>query len=154
MTPPKAPSRTKSSRIGTFSIGALSRAKRPMKLRPMKLRPMQPTLMWPVDQLRAPGPRWPFGRLRAPMQLRARRLGVGRCGLGRRRSSRPRRGRGPSCHLYVLEEALRAGTGVTRIDDMGPVLLTRLRQVLGTRCQIQLKPVINLNDNPGAGRQL
>ncbi len=49
-------------------------------------------------------------------------------------------------YVHVSEEALRAGTGVTRIDDMGPVLLTRLRQVLGTRCQIQLKPVINLND--------
>ena len=51
-------------------------------------------------------------------------------------------------YVHVSEEALRAGTGVTRIDDMGPVLLTRLRQVLGTRCQIQLKPVINLNDTP------
>ena len=51
-------------------------------------------------------------------------------------------------YVHVSEEALRAGTGVTRIDDMGPVLLTRLRQVLGTRCQIQLKPVINLNDEP------
>ena len=51
-------------------------------------------------------------------------------------------------YVHVSEEALRAGTGVTRIDDMGPVLLTRLRQVLGTSCQIQLKPVINLNDTP------
>ena len=51
-------------------------------------------------------------------------------------------------YVHVSEEALRAGTGVTRIDDIGPVLLTRLRQVLGTRCQIQLKPVINLNDTP------
>ncbi len=57
-------------------------------------------------------------------------------------------------YVHLSEEALRAGTGVARVDDMGPVLLSRLRQVLGTRCRIQLKPVINLNDDPGAGRQL
>ena len=51
-------------------------------------------------------------------------------------------------YVHVSEEALRAGTGVARVDDIGPVLLTRLRQVLGTRCQIQLKPVIDLNDTP------
>ena len=50
--------------------------------------------------------------------------------------------------VHVSEEALRAGTGVTRVEDIGPVLLTRLRQVLGTSCQIRLKPVINLNDEP------
>ena len=46
------------------------------------------------------------------------------------------------------KEALRAGTGVARVEDIGPVLLSRLRQVLGTRCQIQLKPVIDVNDQP------
>ena len=51
-------------------------------------------------------------------------------------------------YVHLSEEALRAGTGVARVEDMGPVLLSRLRQVLGTRCQIQLKPVINVNDQP------
>ncbi len=61
----------------------------------------------------------------------------------------PAKARPPAIvYVHVSEEALRAGTGVTRVDDIGPVLLTRLRQVLGTSCQIQLKPVINLNDNP------
>ena len=37
---------------------------------------------------------------------------------------------------------------MARVDDIGPVLLGRLRQVLGDRCQILLKPVIDLNDTP------
>ena len=61
----------------------------------------------------------------------------------------PAKARPPAIvYVHVSEEALRAGTGVTRVEDIGPVLLTRLRQVLGTSCQIQLKPVINLNDQP------
>lgn len=51
-------------------------------------------------------------------------------------------------YVHVSEEALRAGRGVIRVEDIGPVLLTRLGQVLGDRCQIQLKPVIDLNDRP------
>jgi hypothetical protein len=37
---------------------------------------------------------------------------------------------------------------VARVEDIGPVLLTRLRGLLGDRCQILLKPVIDLNDTP------
>ena len=37
---------------------------------------------------------------------------------------------------------------MARVEDVGPVLLTRLRQLLGDRCQILLKPVIDLNDTP------
>ena len=40
------------------------------------------------------------------------------------------------------------GPGWPGSKTSGPVLLSRLRQVLGTRCQIQLKPVIDVNDQP------
>ena len=38
--------------------------------------------------------------------------------------------------------------GLARVEDVGPVLLSRLRQLLGDRCQVLLKPVIDLNDTP------
>jgi hypothetical protein len=47
-------------------------------------------------------------------------------------------------YAHVSAEALTAGTGITRIEDVGPVLLGRLRLLLGDRCTINLKPVIDL----------
>ena len=47
-------------------------------------------------------------------------------------------------YVHLSEEALTAGTGVARVEDVGPVLLGRLRQLLGDRCAISLKPVIDL----------
>ena len=51
-------------------------------------------------------------------------------------------------YVHLAEEALSFGLGVARVEDVGPVLLTRLRHLLGDRCQILLKPVIDLNDTP------
>jgi hypothetical protein len=45
-------------------------------------------------------------------------------------------------HLSV--EALTAGTGITRVENLGPVLLSRLQMLLGERCTINVKPVIDL----------
>jgi hypothetical protein len=47
-------------------------------------------------------------------------------------------------YVHISEEALAAGTGVARVEDVGPVLLSRLRALLGDRCRISLKPVIDL----------
>ena len=47
-------------------------------------------------------------------------------------------------YVHLSEEALTAGNGVARAEDVGPVLLTRLRTLLGQRCTINLKPVIDL----------
>jgi Domain of unknown function (DUF222) len=47
-------------------------------------------------------------------------------------------------YVHLSCEALSAGTGVARIEDVGPVLLGRLRTLLGDRCNISLKPVIDL----------
>ena len=47
-------------------------------------------------------------------------------------------------YVHLSEEALAAGTGVARVEDVGPLLLGRLRTVLGDRCKISLKPVIDL----------
>jgi hypothetical protein len=47
-------------------------------------------------------------------------------------------------YVHLSEEALTAGSGVARVEDVGPVLLSRLRSLLGVRCRISLKPVIDL----------
>ena len=47
-------------------------------------------------------------------------------------------------YVHLSQDALCAGTGVARVEEVGPVLLGRLRLVLGDRCTINLKPVIDL----------
>jgi len=47
-------------------------------------------------------------------------------------------------YVHLSEEALNAGTGVARVEDVGPVLLNRLHAILGDHCSISMKPVINL----------
>ena len=48
-------------------------------------------------------------------------------------------------YVHLSEEALSAGgSGVARVEEVGPVLLRRLRFLLGDRCGISLKPVIDL----------
>jgi Domain of unknown function (DUF222) len=47
-------------------------------------------------------------------------------------------------YVHLSEEALRACRGVARVDEVGPVLLSQLGAVLGDRCTISLKPVIDL----------
>jgi hypothetical protein len=47
-------------------------------------------------------------------------------------------------YVHLSEEAVRAGTGVARVEEVGPVLLHRLRTLLGDHCTISLKPVIDL----------
>jgi hypothetical protein len=47
-------------------------------------------------------------------------------------------------YVHLSEEALTVGRGVARVEDVGPVLLGRLRSLVGDRCAISLKPVIDL----------
>jgi hypothetical protein len=47
-------------------------------------------------------------------------------------------------YVHLSAEALTGGTGVARVEDVGPVLLCRLRLLLGEHCTINLKPVIDL----------
>jgi Domain of unknown function (DUF222) len=47
-------------------------------------------------------------------------------------------------YVHLSEEAVRAGTGLARVEDVGPVLLGRLHALLGDHCSISLKPVIDL----------
>jgi Domain of unknown function (DUF222) len=47
-------------------------------------------------------------------------------------------------YVHLSAEALTAGTGIARVEDVGPVLLGRLRLLLGDLCTINLKPVIDL----------
>ena len=51
-------------------------------------------------------------------------------------------------YIHLSEAALSAGRGIARVEDIGPVLLTRLRDLVGETTQILLKPVIDLNDVP------
>jgi hypothetical protein len=47
-------------------------------------------------------------------------------------------------YVHLSAEALTAGTGVARVENVGPVMLGRLRLLLGEGCTIDLKPVIDL----------
>ncbi len=47
-------------------------------------------------------------------------------------------------YVHLSGEALTAGTGVARVENVGPILLNRLRLLLGEHCSINLKPVIDL----------
>ena len=47
-------------------------------------------------------------------------------------------------YVHLAAEALTAGTGICRIDNVGPVMLGQLSTVLGNNCSISLKPVIDL----------
>jgi hypothetical protein len=47
-------------------------------------------------------------------------------------------------YIHLSEEAVRAGNGIARVEDVGPVLLNRLHSLLGEHCSINLKPVIDL----------
>jgi Domain of unknown function (DUF222) len=47
-------------------------------------------------------------------------------------------------YVHLSAEALTAGTGIARVEDVGPILLSRLRSLLGGQCTINLKPVIDL----------
>ena len=47
-------------------------------------------------------------------------------------------------YVHLSAEALTGSAGVARVEEVGPVLLGRLRTVVGGRCSISLKPVIDL----------
>jgi hypothetical protein len=47
-------------------------------------------------------------------------------------------------YVHLSAEALTAGVGVARVENVGPILLSRLRLLLGEHCTIHLKPVIDL----------
>jgi hypothetical protein len=68
-------------------------------------------------------------------------------GLGERvlRAARPPL----TLYLHLSQEAVAAGTGVARMEGVGPVTLSQLRRFLiGTGCQITIRPVIDLNGQP------
>ena len=57
----------------------------------------------------------------------------------------PKRVRPPAVvYVHLAAEALMAGTGICRVEDVGPVMLGQLGTLLGDRCSISLKPVIDL----------
>jgi Domain of unknown function (DUF222) len=47
-------------------------------------------------------------------------------------------------YVHLSEEAVRAGGGVARVEEVGPILLNRLHALLGDECSIMVKPVIDL----------
>jgi hypothetical protein len=47
-------------------------------------------------------------------------------------------------YVHLSAEALTAGTGIARVEGVGPIVLSRLQMLLGGHCQINLKPVIDL----------
>jgi len=57
-----------------------------------------------------------------------------------------RRGHQGTVYVHLHEAALLAGEGVARVEAIGPVLVSHLAELLG-HAHIDLKPVIDLNDN-------
>jgi hypothetical protein len=47
-------------------------------------------------------------------------------------------------YVHLSEEALSAGRGLARVEEVGPVLLSQLHMILGDHCSISVKPVIDL----------
>jgi hypothetical protein len=47
-------------------------------------------------------------------------------------------------YVHLAAEALTAGTGIARVENVGPLMLSQLHTLLGNRCLISLKPVIDL----------
>lgn len=47
-------------------------------------------------------------------------------------------------YVHLSAEALMSRSGVARVEEVGPILVGRLGDLLGDRCQISLKPVIDL----------
>jgi Domain of unknown function (DUF222) len=47
-------------------------------------------------------------------------------------------------YVHLAAEALTAGTGICRIENVGPVMLSQLHTLLGNNCSVGLKPVIDL----------
>jgi hypothetical protein len=47
-------------------------------------------------------------------------------------------------YVHLSEEALGAGRGVARVEEVGPVLVSQLHMILGDHCSISVKPVIDL----------
>jgi hypothetical protein len=47
-------------------------------------------------------------------------------------------------YVHLSAEAVTAGSGIARVENVGPVLLSRLQMLLGERCTINVKPVIDL----------
>ena len=53
-------------------------------------------------------------------------------------------------NVHVSDRALLSGQGVGRVEEIGPVLVSRLRALVGDRVRITLRPVVDLNDEPAA----
>ena len=47
-------------------------------------------------------------------------------------------------YVHLAAESLTAGTGIARVENVGPIMLDQLHVLLGSRCSISLKPVIDL----------
>ena len=47
-------------------------------------------------------------------------------------------------YVHVAAEAVTAGIGICRVEQVGPLLLDRVHALLGDRCTITVKPVIDL----------
>ena len=53
-------------------------------------------------------------------------------------------------YLHLSAEALLTGRGVVRMEEVGPVLLSRVKELLGSQAQIRLQPVIDPADSTPA----
>jgi hypothetical protein len=72
----------------------------------------------------------------AAIKQEAYKTGIG-AGTGRRNRH--------TVYVHLTDRALAAGTGVVRVEELGPLLLHQLGELLG-HDQIVVKPVIDLHD--------
>ncbi|NEA37140.1 HNH endonuclease [Streptomyces sp. SID13031] len=73
----------------------------------------------------------------------ARRELIGK--LANLKQTARRQNNGTTLYLHITDETLLAGEGVARVEGFGPVLVTRLEELIGHH-HITLKPVIDLKD--------
>jgi hypothetical protein len=52
-------------------------------------------------------------------------------------------------HFHLSQEAVAAGTGVVRMEGVAPIPLDQLRRFLTrTGCEVTIRPIVDLNDQP------
>ena len=91
-----------------------------------------------TDQTEPDDPANPAGPESADLEIAT---GKARPGLTKPGDPRP----DVTLYVHLTDEALQSGTGVARVEQVGPVTLDRVRSWLG-HANVTVKPVIDLND--------
>jgi hypothetical protein len=150
---PAAPGAASPGEPGNGSTAA------PSPATPSPASPPDPGQGAPVDSQQDPQPDsqydsqvecWPWDAATdtsASLDSAARRELIGKLAAIKKNSKR--QPSGTMLYLHLTDETLLTGQGVARVEGFGPVLVTRLEELIG-HGDIIIKPVIDLNDRLSA----